>query len=282
MSSTNQQNLSLVRSVTNLALLTCITAGFAVACVSSSNDTTGTGGSSNGGESGTATGGAVTNGGTPSTSGGSTGTNNTSAGTGGAATACAPSTLAVTGNVCTVNPPLFALNDTCSFGDWNMTNNTLSGGLAAWSGLTGTCTGGAFHVTGSYGGSQLAKADGTFWGGNAGFNTFYNAPTATGVGCSIVDASQYQGLTLDVDATTVPSNKLIVGVNLADGNAAETTVTLTAGSQTVPIKWGQLTKKANCGPATGSDITGIYYVFLWFQDSAMHDVDATFSNVGFY
>lgn len=113
-------------------------------------------------------------------------------------------------------------------------------------------------------------------------NTFYNAPSDAGVGCSIVNASTYQGLTLDIDAVTVPNNTLIVGVNLADGNSAETTLTLTAGKQTKNIPWGSLKKKVACGPAIGSNIDGIYYVFAWIDDDAQHAVDATFSNIGFY
>jgi hypothetical protein len=158
-----------------------------------------------------------------------------------------------------------------------MTSGVLSGGLAVWGGLTQDCTGGSYHVTGSYNGYLVANS-----GGNAGFNTYYNAASDAGLGCAIVGASNYSGLTLDVNVVAVPSNELIVGVHTADGNQAETTVALNAGQQTVKLTWAQIRKKSDCGPPTGSNITTIYYVFLWFSDSATHAVDATFSNIGFY
>jgi len=255
MSSSDQQNKTHLRTVVNFALLAGITAGFAWACVSSGGDNNGTGGT--GGES--ATGGA-------------------NAGTGGSSSvACTFTDKLVTGNICSVNPGIFALNSTCAFGDWNMSNNVLSGGLAAWSGLTADCTTGDMHVTGSYGGALVPNA-----GGNAGFNTFYNAPGDAGIGCSIVDASSFQGLTIDINNVTIPNNQLIVGVNLANGNAAETTLTLTAGKQSKQIPWTMLAKKALCGPAIGSNIAGIYYVFPWLNDADQHTVDATFSKIGFY
>ncbi len=275
MSSANQQNHSLLRSIVNIALLAGMAAGFATACVSSSDDAKGTGGTASaGGDS--ATGGATNNGGVQ-TNGGSTGTSNNGA-TGGAATACAASTSAVTGNLCTVNPGIFTLDATgCSFGDWNMTNNTLSGGLAVWGGLAQDCAGGAYHVTGSYAGYLVANT-----GGNAGFILFYNAPTDAGVGCSILNASNYKGITLDIDNVSIPNNQLIVGINTADGNKAEITVSLTAGKQSKQISWGQLKKAAACGPAPESQIASVYYVFPWMNDAVTHTVDATFTNVGFY
>lgn len=80
MSSANQQNNSLIRSVVNVALLTSVVAGFAVACVSSNdnnNDEGGTGGAgtiATGGDS--AVGGGASTGGAATTAGGSSSTGN--------------------------------------------------------------------------------------------------------------------------------------------------------------------------------------------------------------
>lgn len=274
MSSANQQNNSLLRSIVNFALLAGMAAGFATACVSSSDDTKGTGGNSAGGEGATG-GSSATNGGT-NTNGGSTGSN---AGTGGGSSvACTFTTGLVTGNLCTVDPGIFTLDATgCSFGDWNMSNNSLSGGLAIWGGLAQDCTGGAYHVTGSYAGFLVANT-----GGNAGFTLFYNVPTDAGIGCSILNASNYKGITLDIDNVTIPNNQLIIGMNTADGNKAEVTISLTAGKQSKQIAWGQFKKGSACGPAPETQIASIYYVFPWMNDTATHTVDATFTNVGFY
>jgi hypothetical protein len=274
----SEQSHPFLRNVTNVVLLGGFAASFAYACVSSNSDNNGaTGGAGTivtGGGGNTDVGGAGNTGG-----GGNTPQGGGANGTGGGSSApCTFTTGLTSGPTCTVSPAIFVLDATsCSFGNWDMSSGVLSGGLACWSGIAQDCTGGNYHITGSYNGQGVPNA-----GGNAGFNTFYNVASDAGPGCSIVDASNYSGLTLDVNNVTIPDNTLIVGINNADGNKAETTLTLTAGQQTVHISWAQLKKSSNCGPPTGSNIATIYYVFKWFSDSNAHAVDATFSNIGFY
>jgi hypothetical protein len=268
MSSAKPQNHRFFHSAGSLGLLGVLVAGFAWACVSSSSD---------GENSGSGTGGTLGNAGTSSSQGGG---NPGSSGAGGAPNN-APCTMdagAVTGPTCAMSPGIATLTDSCTFGSWNMSDGTLSGGLSCWSGITGTCSGGSMHVTGTYPGYAVASTN-----GNAGCNTFFNVGGDAGPGCSILDASNHKGIQFDITVTNVPDNTLIVGVDLTNGNALETTVTtLVAGTQTVKLPWAQLPPKNNCGPRDGSIIKNVYLVFKWFNDAVDHAVDATFTNIGFY
>jgi hypothetical protein len=103
-----------------------------------------------------------------------------------------------------------------------------------------------------------------------------------GVGCPMMAISGFTGVTMDINATTVPSNSIYFGLSLGDGNAAEKTITTTAGTQSLKIPFGTLTKKNTCGSVTGPGVAGIYLAFSWFNDNASHALDVTFSNIGFY
>ena len=290
MPSVNQQNKSLLHTSINLTLLAGIAASFAWTCSNSSSSNNGAGGSM----STANTGGSTSAGGTTSTAdtGGSTPTaaqgGSSSNGTGGAASFTPCTGDAATGNVttgpvCITSSPLFALSNTCGFGNWDPNSGIISGGFGTWGGIQADCatTAGAMHVSGSYMGADYVDG-GTKGSGIAGMNTYFNVPGDAGGGCSILDASSYSGFTLDIDVTAAPGNILIVGFNLADGNAAELNQVLPMGKSTQRFDFGVFTKKAFCGPPTASDIVTIYLVFPWYSGTAEHDVNVTFSNIGFY
>ena len=290
MPSVNRQNKSLLRTSLDLALFAAITASFAWACSSSSSNKTGSGGSSNAANTGgsstdTSAGGntsPIQTGGTTSTAGGGSGNQ----GTGGVAsfTPCTGGTAA-TGPTCILSPPLFALSPTCGFGNWDPSSGTISGGFGTWGGINPDCatTTGAMHVSGSYMGADYTDVDsGTKGAGIAGMNTYFNTPGDAGGGCSILNASSYTGFTFDIDVVAAPGNILIVGFNMADGNTAELTQVLPLGKTTQKFEFGSFSKKTFCGPPTASDITTIYLVFPWYSGIDKHDVDVTFTNIGFY
>ena len=299
MSSVNQQNKSLLHTSINLTLVAGIAASFAWTC-STSNSNNGTGGST----STANTGGGTSAGGSTSTdnTGGSTGTDNTGGspstggstsapaqggssnnGTGGAANYTPCTGNATTGPVCTLSPPLFALSNGCGFGNWDPSSGIISGGFGTWGGINSDCatTAGAMHVSGSYMGADYVDA-GTKGSGIAGMNTYFNAPGDAGGGCSILNASSYSGFTFDIDVTAAPGNLLIVGFDSADGNAAELSQVLPMGKSTQKFDFGLFSKKTFCGPPTASGIVTIYLVFPWYSGTDKHDVDVTFSNIGFY
>ena len=290
------QNRPLLRSVTQLALLGGISASFAWACVSSGGDNKGGGGTAGdtGGTAGTDVGGNTSNGGG---SAGGTGPN------GGAAStlpACNLASGVVTGNACSPTPSkLFTIQDntpgtgatgtSCPIAVW--ANDGTSSGyfFLPWCNTAGAnpsdctlsmaCSGGAIHITGTYLGQPPATID-----GNAGFglNLQTTFPEA-GPGCQMIGGTGLTGVTIDVTNTTIPSNTLLVGLTLANGNAVEHLATLTAGAQTLKIPWaGFETNKNKCGDIPGPGIVAMYFAFQWFNDGAAHTVDATMSNFGFY
>lgn len=297
MSSANQQNNSLLRSVVNIALLAGITAGFAVACVSSSNSSNGTGGSSNGGESSAATGGA-SNGGAAN-NGGTSNSNGGAQGTGGAAAPdCNLGTGVVTGNACSPNPQLFTIQDnggsgSCGLGLW--ANDGTSGGyiFSPWCNtpggtdctLTMSCSGGTLTIGGSYNASGgAAAAD-----GNGGFGLNLQTTFAdAGPGCQMISGAGLTGLSVDINNINVPKDQsslkstLIIGLTLANGNAAEYTATLTAGAQTIKMPFTGFSNKKNCGSIPGPGIVNMYFVYPWLNDGTSHAVSMTLSNLGFY
>ena len=253
----------------------------------SSGGTSPSGGVPSGGS--TAAGGSGV-GGTTSQTGGSTSAGGASS-TGGTTTAttgaCSLTTGLVDGCQAAPKPAVFALSDTCTIGLW--AGDTASGGgfYAPWcTGTTATttdagvpctltlaCAAGAMHVSGSYSGSG---------GGNAGFGTYLQTYSDAGMGCPKMDITSFTGVTIDINATTVPSNSIYFGLSLGDGNSAEKTITTVAGTQSLKIPFASMTNKNKCGSVTGPGVAGIYISFAWFNDAASHPVDVTFSNIGFY
>ncbi len=184
----------------------------------------------------------------------------------------------ITGNTCTVSSGILRLDGSCAFGTWNMLDSSWSGSFACWSGVTAVCSGSDLRVTGIYPGYAVTNSS-----GNAGCNTQFNVPSDAGPGCAILNASAHKGITFDLTVATVPDDTLIVGVQLANGNQMETTLTnLTMGAHHVELSWPYLAPMNNCGPKDGSNITNLYLVFKWFADRGNYAVDATFSNLGFY
>jgi hypothetical protein len=118
--------------------------------------------------------------------------------------------------------------------------------------------------------------------GTAGLGIFLQKWSDAGVGCPKMDISGFTGVTIDIDATTVPNNYMYLGLSLGDGNAAEGTITTVAGTGSIRLPFGSLTNKNKCGSVTGPGVTGIYMAFPWFNDGASHPVDVMFSHIGFY
>ena len=280
----NQQKSSFVRTATHLGLLGVLAASLAGACVSSSNGN-GTGGA----VAGSAAGGSVA-GGTPAAggvAGGVIATGGSSAGsTGVSYPACTTDAGVVAGNACAPNPRILALDANCTIGLWS--GDGISSGYfyQPWCNnattpctLTMTCAANSMHIAGSYTGSTGNTMDGNAgWGANLQVNS-----SDAGFGCQMIDGSGLNGLTLDVNVTTLPAgNHLYVGMSLANGNSADGTAVLAAGAQTVKIPWGGFKNKLVCGSIPGPGIAGFYIAFDWFNDGAPHAVDITISNFGFY
>ncbi len=290
-----EQRHSPLRTVTNVTLLVGIASCLAWACVSSNSDNnTATGGASGtietGGSGSTDVGGGNAGGGGNTPQGGVNGTGGTTA----SLPDCNLTTGVVTGNACTPNPSQFTIQDntpgtgatgtSCPLAVW--ANDGTSSGyfFLPWCNTAGgsdctlsmACSGGTIHVTGNYMGG------GTGIDGNAGFGLNLQTTYAdAGPGCQMISGAGLTGLTLNVTDTTVPGNHFLVGLTLANGNAAEYTANLAAGAQTVKIPWASFTNKKTCGGVPGPGIVGFYFVFDWFS-SGSHDVDMTMSNLGFY
>lgn len=290
MSSANQQNNRFLRNFISFGLLGAMAMGFTWACVSSSSDNKGVGGNAsnvggNAGIGGDTSAGGNTGAGGHTTAGGA-------AGTGGVTSTLAGCNLdagVVTGNACTPNPLLIAINNNaasaaCPTGVWASDGTatayfyapwcTGTGGAASCT-LTMTCTGGSLHIAGEYSGSG---------NGTGGLGMNLNVPTADAGGdCTAINASSQKGLTLDVNVTTLPSNTMYIGMSLKDGNSADYTAqNLTAGAQTIQIPWGRFSNKKNCGSIPGPGIASFYFAFFWYSDGAAHPVDITISQFGFY
>ncbi len=301
MSSANQQNNHHLRTVVSLALLGAMAGSFAWACVSSSSNNTGTGGT------------AGTTGGSTSTNvGGGAGTANTNVGghtsAGGAGTAA--STLPacpldagtiVTGNACTPNPKLFTIQDntagtaatgtSCPIAVWAGDGTSSGYFYLPWCNsataspsdcnLSMACSGGTMHITGTYqasGGTETVDGNGGF-----GLNlqtTFADA----GLGCQMISGAGLTGVTVNITNTTIPGNWLLIGLTLANGDAFEyTNSSLAAGAQTLQIPWSGFTNNLKkCGSLPGPGIVGMYFVFEWMNDGAAHNVDMTLGSLGFY
>jgi hypothetical protein len=90
------------------------------------------------------------------------------------------------------------------------------------------------------------------------------------------------GVTINVTNTTIPGNHLLVGLTLANGNAAEYTATLPAGAAPLQVPWTSFKNMKSCGSIPGPGIVGLYFVFDWLNDGAAHTVDATMTSFGFY
>ena len=265
-----------------------------------SGGSTATRGSASGGTSGTggsqASGGSSSSGGTTSQSGGNTSAGGASSTGGSSVVTCAAATSypgctmdagVVTGNACKPNPPIFALDANCNIGLWASDYTSSGYFYQPWCNsttttctLTMTCATNSMHITGSYlGNSTAAPMDGNGgWGAN--LQTTY--PDA-GPGCQMIDGTGLNGLTLDINVTTLPTgNHLDIGITLANGNSADYTAVLSAGPQTLKIPWACFKNKNLCGSIPGPGITNFYYSFDWFNDGATHAVDITLSNIGFY
>ena len=281
MPSAKQTTNTILRTVAGMGLVCALGAGFSLACVSSSNNS-GTGGTtSSGGTAGTITGA----GGTTSSGGTTTATSYA---------ACTMDAGVVTGNACTPNPMLFTIQDntpgtSCNIALW--ANDNTSGGyfFPPWcntAGLTPSdctlsmaCTNGSIQVTGNYKGAP----DKSGLDGNGGFGLNLQTTYAdAGPGCQMIGGSGLNGFTIDITNNGIPNNQVIIGLTLANGNAAEFTPTLTTGLNHLSIPFESFKRKNLCGGIPDAGIVSMYFVFPWFNDAGSHDVNATFGSVGFY
>ena len=305
MSRANQQNNSFLRTATHLGLFSALAASFSVACVSSGNNNTATGGATAAGGAttaggatapggATATGGAdLTGGSTVTAAGGSTSAGGAIAVTCAAATSHPDCTLldsgVAPGNACPPNPLIFALDANCTIGQW--ANDGTSSGYFynPWCNsptlgdcnLKMTCATNSMHITGTYLGSGGAESvDGN---GGWGMNLQTTYPDA-GLGCQMISGAGLTGLTVDINVATLPTgNHLYIGLYLANGNTASYYPVLAAGAQTLRIPWACFKNEKQCGSIPGPGIMNLNFSFDWFSDvGATHTVDVTISNLGFY
>jgi hypothetical protein len=268
--------------------LGALAAGFTGACVSSNNGNNGTGGAA-------ATGGADTGGSMGTAAGGSTsaGGSNIVNVTCAAATSYPDCTLldggVAAGNACPPKPPIFAIDASCTIGQWASDGTSSGYFYQPWCNspttsdcnLKMTCATNSMHITGSYlasGGAESVDGNGG-WGLN--LQTTY--PDA-GPGCQMISGAGLTGLTVDINVATLPTgNHLYIGMYLANGNTASYYPTLTAGVQTLRIPWACFKNEKLCGPVPGPGIMNLNFSFDWLNDSgATHPVDVTISNLGFY
>jgi len=305
MSKANQQNHSPLRTATQLGLVGVLAASLASACVSSNSNNTGAGGAT--GEAGGVAAGGVAAGGVAA---GGVAVGGAAAGGVPAGGVPAGGTITVTcpgaapsypdctlldagvtpGNACPPNPPIFALDASCTIGQW--ANDGTSSGYFynPWCNsptaspsdctLTMACAPNSMHITGSYlgsGGPETVDGNGG-WGLN--LQTTY--PDA-GPGCQMISGAGLTGLTVDINVATLPTgNHLYIGLYLANGNTASYYAVLAAGAQTLRIPWACFKNEKTCGSIPGPGIMNFNFSFDWFNDSATHTVDVTISNLGFY
>ena len=162
---------------------------------------------------GTATGGAAGAG----TTGGNTSSGGTSSAGGTASVKCPAATSfpdcslttgVVAGNACAPNPLMFAPDVNCNTGLW--ASDGISNGYfyQPWCNnppttactLTVACATNLMYITGSYLGSTGTTMDGNAgWGANLQVNS-----SDAGLGCQMIDGTGLTGLTLDINATTLP------------------------------------------------------------------------------
>ena len=303
MSRANQQNNSFLRTATHLGLFSALAASFSVACVSSGNNNSATGGATAAGGAttaggatapggATATGGAdLTGGSTVTAAGGATSAGGAIAITCPAATTYPQCTLldagVAPGNACPPNPLILALDANCTTGLWANDNTSSGYFYQPWCNnatttctLTMTCATNSMHVAGSYVGSTGNTMDGNGgWGAN--LQTTY--PDA-GPGCQMISGAGLTGLTVDINVATLPTgNHLYIGLYLANGNTASYYPVLAAGAQTLRIPWACFKNEKQCGSIPGPGIMNLNFSFDWFSDvGATHTVDVTISNLGFY
>ena len=275
------------------AWMDCLASACGVAC----NSSGGTGGNSGAGGRSTVT---FQNGGAPGPMTGGAAGGSPSAG-GSIALVCPAATWypdcdlttgVVTGNACTPYPPIFAIDASCTIGQW--ANDGTSSGYFydPWCNsptaspsdctLTMACAPNSMHITGSYlgsGGPEIVEGNGG-WGLNLWQTTYPDA----GPGCQMISGAGLTGLTVDINVTTLPAgNHLYIGMILANGNSGTYTAVLAAGAQTLHIPWACIKNDKVCGTIPGPGITNFYFAFDWFNDSgASHAVDITISNLGFY
>lgn len=118
--------------------------------------------------------------------------------------------------------------------------------------------------------------------GNAGFGTYLQVYAGAGVGCPKMDVSGFNGVTIDIGTAAVPNSHIYLSLGLGDGNVVENDIATVAGTYSFRLPFGSFTNKNQCGSVTGPGVAWIGIVFAWFDDSASHPVDVTFSNIGFY
>ena len=285
MSRANQQNNSLLRTATHLALLSALAASFTGACVSSGNGNSASGGATSLGGTTEGTGGATSLGGTTESAGG-----NTSAGgasSAGGANGCNLASGVVDGCQAVPNPAIFSIDNSCNIGIWAPDGASFAGFWGPWctstiagsttcDSLTKTCSGGSLHVSGTYSGITTGN-------GNAGLGTYQEVHGGdSGAGCPKMDIAGFTGVTIDINVTTVPNNYIYFGLSLADGNSADKDITPVAGPNTYKFPFASFTNKNKCGSLTEPGVTRFTIAFAWFSDNASHAVDVTFSNIGFY
>jgi len=290
MSSTNQQNLSLVRSVTNLALLTCITAGFGVACVSSSSDSGTGGGSSTGGEGTGTTGGSANNGGTGNTGGSNSSTGGTTSANTNAASGCpvATATESATLFLPTEGSIFNDFSDCASYG--KLSPGTIQDGLYVYMNqtqvdagntyLTMTCSATAKAVTISGAMDATNYYGFGFWiNGNPG-----DASAAAAYG---LDASAYGGITFTISGTDAagagPSKQITMGLKaLVNGKVlgiSKKSIPVSSTASTLTLKWSDFT--ADCGAVTDFNPGKILYFWAAFDHGAAAPIDITLGAVSF-
>jgi hypothetical protein len=301
MSSAMQKRAGHPRTVTQIALLSAVAAGFALGCVSSSGGSSGTGGTTGvTGGAGTTAGGAA--GASNTGLGGSTSAGGGSTGAGGSlptATACPTPTVPLITNFAYTPTDAEVPPTEVTFGDFK---TTFSGGTYIYPDasvvptpafpLTSDITGGNWHISGTVG---------TY----SGFGLYWNA-------CAELDASAFKGISLTLSGS-VPANTLYISVSTAadtistawyekygtppitptfgtcnppssnqyDGScsAPSKVISVPATPTPVTILWTDLTGGKPQPSVAPSQLTGISFYFSWSAGS--FPVDLTIDNISF-
>jgi hypothetical protein len=286
-----------------LAIL--ILGGGAVACTSQAAPTTGTGGT------GTGTGGTTGSGGSGTGGGGGSSSSTVACGTG----SFAPSN----GTVCPPPPSSGLITDFTYSADSGATDQVrfgddataLSGGESTYANSGGTITSDVtqndWHIT-----AHVANY--------SGFNLYFDNVPVGGSPCNVVDASAFTGISFTIWGTSA-GNAITMGMGIVDdtptpswfssvdagavttpGSCIPTsgsqyyhpgcadptnavtiasTATSAATAQTVSLKWTDLAGGA-CKPnVIPTQITSIYWQFLWSTTTTPYDVDIHIDNLTF-